>query len=121
MSEQLVIGIDGGGTHLRAAIATTGGELVGIGEAGSGNYHDVGADVVRSNLELAISRAWTAAMMLPHQAGAIFLGLGSIVTSEDKATICRIVRELSLVPDDNIGVDHDLRVALMGGLAGRAA
>ena len=120
MSEQLVIGIDGGGTRLRAAISTTAGELIGIGGAGSGNYHDVGADIVRSNVELAISRAWTAASTLPRQADAIFLGLGSIVTGEDRATICRIVRDLSLVPVDNIGVDHDLRVALMGGLAGEA-
>jgi N-acetylglucosamine kinase-like BadF-type ATPase len=40
--KQIVIGVDGGGTRLRAAIATEEGELLGIAEAGSGNYHDVG-------------------------------------------------------------------------------
>ena len=40
--------------------------------------------------------------------------------SEDQAIIRGIVRDLSLAPDDFIGVDHDLRVALMGGLAGEA-
>jgi N-acetylglucosamine kinase-like BadF-type ATPase len=120
INEQIVIGVDGGGTRLRAAIATTGGELLGAGEAGSGNYHDVGADVVQSNIDLAVSRAWAAASMPPQPVDAIFLGLGSIVTREDQETIRAIVRDLSIAPDNFIGVDHDLRVALMGGLTGRA-
>jgi N-acetylglucosamine kinase-like BadF-type ATPase len=120
MNEQIVIGIDGGGTGLRAAIATSRGELLGFGEAGSGNYHDVGADQVRANIDSAVTNAWALASMASRRADAMFLGLGSIVTREDQAIIRGIVRELSLVSDDFIGVDHDLRVALMGGLAGKA-
>ncbi len=120
MSGQIVIGIDGGGTRLRAALVSIEGELLGIGEAGSGNYHDVGADEVRHNIDTAIKRAWSHARQSPLQAQAIFLGLGSIVTREDQETIRKIVRELSIVPESAIGVDHDLRVALMGGLAGEA-
>ncbi|TWU28444.1 N-acetylglucosamine kinase [Bythopirellula polymerisocia] len=120
MSEQIVIGIDGGGTRLRAALVSVEGELLGIGEAGSGNYHDVGADEVRRNLDTAIQSAWSNSQLALRQANSIFLGLGSIVTQEDQETIRKIVRELSIVPEDAIGVDHDLRVALMGGLAGEA-
>ena len=120
MSERIVIGIDGGGTRLRAAIATSRGELLGYGEAGSGNYHDVGASQVRTNIDLAVTRAWTLAPTPPRPVDAIFLGLGSIVTHEDQATIRDVVRALSLAPVNNIDVDHDLRVALMGGLAGAA-
>lgn len=120
MSGQIVIGIDGGGTRLRAALVSIEGELLGIGEAGSGNYHDVGADEVRHNIDTAIKRAWSRAQQSPVQAQAIFLGLGSIVTQEDQEMIRKIVRELSIVPESAIGVDHDLRVALMGGLAGEA-
>lgn len=120
MSEQIVIGIDGGGTRLRAALVSLEGELLGIGEAGSGNYHDVGSDVVRSNIETAIQCAWADSQVAPQQAKAIFLGLGSIVTKEDRQTIQNIVEQLEIVPEGAIGVDHDLRVALMGGLAGEA-
>ncbi len=120
MVERVVIGVDGGGTRLRAAVATEAGELLGCGEAGSGNYHDVGADQVRSNIYAALTRAWAASQLPPRRAEAIFLGLGSVVTSEDQAIVRRIVRDLSLAPDGFIGVDHDLRVALMGGLAGEA-
>jgi glucosamine kinase len=118
MSEKVVIGIDGGGTRLRAAIVSCAGELLGLGEGGSGNYHDVGADQVRTNIAEAVSQAWAAFDNSPREVSAIFLGLGSIVTREDQEAIREIVRELSLVPPDSIGVDHDLRVALMGGLAG---
>lgn len=120
MNEQIVIGVDGGGTRLRAAIATARGVLLGFGEAGSGNYHDVGADQVRSNIEMAVKNAWDLAPMAPRRADAIFLGLGSVVTREDQAIIRGIVRDLPLVLDEFIGVDHDLRVALMGGLTGKA-
>jgi N-acetylglucosamine kinase-like BadF-type ATPase len=118
MSEQVVIGIDGGGTRLRAAIVSCSGELLGLGEGGSGNYHDVGANQVRTNISEAVSQAWTAFDNSPREVAAIFLGLGSIVTREDQEAIREIVTELALVPADLIGVDHDLRVALMGGLAG---
>lgn len=119
MGKQTVIGIDGGGTRLRAAIATDDGILLGRGEAGTGNYHDVGANVVRDNIGLAVSQAWRAAEQPPRRADAVFLGLGSIVTPEDRSVIRGIVRELGVVSDERIGVDHDLRVALAGGLAGQ--
>lgn len=119
MSGQVVIGIDGGGTRLRAAIATSEGELLGSGEAGAGNYHDVGADEVRANIGRAVAQAWSAARRTARRADAIFLGLGSVVTPEDHAVIRSLVRDLGIAADDQIGVDHDLRVALAGGLAGR--
>jgi glucosamine kinase len=118
--EPIVIGVDGGGTHLRVVVATGKGEVLGVGRAGSGNYHNVGADQVRSNLELALTQAWTESQLPPQQADAVFLGLGSVTTDEDRATIRDIVREVTLMPRDCIGVDHDLRIALAGGLAGSA-
>jgi glucosamine kinase len=118
MDNQIVIGVDGGGTRLRAALVSTTGELLGRGEAGSGNYHDVGVDAVRTNLDHAITSAWDDAGRPAQGVDAIFLGLGSITTPEDRATIRSLVRDLAIVPEDKIGVDHDLRVALTGGLGG---
>jgi N-acetylglucosamine kinase-like BadF-type ATPase len=116
--DPIAIGVDGGGTHLRVAVATRQGEVLGIGKSGSGNYHNVGAEQFQANLELALSLAWEASQLPPRQADAVFLGLGGVTTDEDRATIRRIVRDVSLMPGDRIGVDHDLRIALTGGLVG---
>ncbi len=88
-------------------VSTT-GELLGRGEAGSGNYHDVGAEAVRTNLDHAIISAWDDAGRPAQRVDAIFLGLGSITTPEDRATIHSLVQDLAIVPEDKIGVDHDL-------------
>jgi len=120
VNDRIVIGVDGGGTSLRVALATASGELLGIGLAGTGNYHDVGINQMRANLEKAASRAFALTESRPRSADAIFLGLGSVATEEDRSTIRRAVADLSLAPQDKIGVDHDLRVALSGCLAGQA-
>ena len=112
--DPIAIGVDGGGTHLRVAVATRQGEVLGIGKAGSGNYHNVGAEQFQANLELALSLAWEASQLPPRQADAVFLGLGGVTTDEDRATIRRIVSDVSLMPGNRIGVDHDLRIARDG-------
>lgn len=119
MTGQIVIGFDGGGTSTRAAIATQQGEVLGVGKAGTGNYHDVGVDMVRSNLNLALTRAWAKAGIAKQQADAAFLGLGSVASREDRDTIRQLAKDLSLARNDLVGVDHDLRVALAGGLVGK--
>lgn len=120
LNGRIVIGVDGGGTSLRLAVATETGELLGVGLAGSGNFHDVGIDKFQANLQQAYSRAQALEEAPSPRADAIFLGLGSVATEEDRAAIRGAVRELSLAPEDRIGVDHDLRVAWMGCLAGQA-
>jgi len=119
LAQQIVIGVDGGGTSTRVALATAGGEILGVGSAGAGNYHDVGVDVVRSNIEQALSQAWLVAEAPRRQADAVFLGLGSVASEEDRNTIRLLAEDLSLARDGNIGVDHDLRIALEGGLVGQ--
>ena len=119
MNDRIVIGVDGGGTSLRVALATTTGERVSIGLAGTGNFHDVGLDALCANLKLAHSRALARPEAPPRQADAIFLGLGSVATEEDRSAIRNVVNDLALAPEGRIGVDHDLRVAMAGCLAGQ--
>ena len=54
MVDPIAIGVDGGGTHLRVAVAIRQGEVLGIGTAGSGNYHNVGAEQFRVELGTGI-------------------------------------------------------------------
>jgi len=119
LSDQIVIGVDGGGTCTRVALATSDGRLIGMGASGAGNYHDVGAAQIRSNLEEALSLAWQDTEMPRLQASAAFLGLGSIVSEEDREVIRRVARDLSLAPASKVGVHHDLSVAIAGGLLGQ--
>jgi N-acetylglucosamine kinase-like BadF-type ATPase len=54
---------------------------------------------------------------VPFQAA--FLGLGNVVSVADRRAIQQIAQALNLAEVDNIGVDHDIRVALAGGLSGK--
>lgn len=117
MSEQIVIGVDGGGTSTRVALATVNGEVLGIGQAGTGNFHDVSARGVQDNIERALGEAWQSAGQTPRQAAAAFLGMGSVASATDRQVIHQVACDLALAPAEQIGVDHDLSIALAGGLA----
>lgn len=119
LTKQIVIGVDGGGTTTRVALVNSQGEVLGIGTAGAGNYHDVGVVAVRTHIKQALSQAWLRSGMPKRQVDAVFLGLGSVASEEDRNTIRKIADDLSLVRNGNVGVDHDLRVALAGGLVGK--
>jgi len=116
---RLVIGIDGGGTSTRAALVAETGEVLGIGLAGSSNYDDVGVKVAQRNIGEAVKGAWQQAGRKRRPADAAFLGMAGVVSEDDRNTIRTIAANLNLAPPDRIGVDHDIRVALAGGLAGR--
>ncbi|MCA9231656.1 MAG: hypothetical protein KDA57_13475 [Planctomycetales bacterium] len=119
MSKQIVIGVDGGGTSTRVALANERGEILGIGKSGAGNYHDVGVEAVGLHIEEALAEAWQASGKTSQQADAIFLGLGSVASEQDRSVIRQLAEDHRLARNGNIGVDHDLRVALAGGLVGK--
>ena len=115
----MILGIDGGGSRSCAVLADETGQVLGRGTSGPGNYHNLGVEAVKANLAEAVRQAWRRADLAPRRADAAFFGLGSIVCQEDRDVIHGIAEELEIAPKDAIGVDHDLRVALAGGLAGR--
>ena len=114
-----VLGIDGGGSGTRAMIMDIQGALCGLGESGPSNYQDVGAAVAQANIQQAVTVARQTAGVLPEPFAATFLGLAGIGSAPDRAVIHQIARGLDLAPEDKIGVDHDIRIALAGGLSGR--
>lgn len=116
MTDKIVLGVDGGGTSTRVALVGAGGALLGVGRAGSSNYDDVGIDVTRDNIRLAAEQAWAMAGLSPRPAAAAFLGMAGVVSDADRAIIRDIAASLNLAPGDKVGVDHDIRVALAGGL-----
>jgi N-acetylglucosamine kinase-like BadF-type ATPase len=118
MPTDFVIGIDGGGTHTRAVVVASNGQVLGLGTAGPGNYHNIGEQAAAQNIAEAVHQAQHQAGVERRPARAAFFGLGSIVTEQDRQLIHRISHSLQLAPQATTGVDHDMPAALAGGLAG---
>ncbi len=114
-----VLGVDGGGTSTRVAIVDEQGRVWGTGLSGPSNYDDVGVEMARQNIGLAVQQARQAAGLGDTLFDATFLGMAGVVSPQDRAVIHGIAQDLALAAPERIGVDHDCRVALAGGLSGR--
>lgn len=115
----LVLGIDGGGTKTAALIMDPQGQVRGIGEGGPSTYGIVPAAELRANICAAVEAARQAAGLAQEPFAAAFLGLGNVVSEPDRQSVQTIAAELALAAPERIGVDHDCRVALAGGLSER--
>jgi N-acetylglucosamine kinase-like BadF-type ATPase len=78
-AQDLVIGVDGGGTKTVAWLASldgaVGGGILGHGHAGPGNPRSVGFDAAQANIEAAIAAAFADAMLPRGIVAAACLGL----------------------------------------------
>ena len=114
-----ILGIDGGGTHTRALIANAEGAVLGVGKAGSSNYHTVGITQAVRAVADAIDAARTAGRVHGQASGA-FLGLAGVRTAADHLAFREPLAALGLVKSsERLGLDHDLRIALAGGCGDR--
>ena len=114
-----VLGIDGGGTKTQAAIADDDGRVRGVGLGGPSNYDDIGAELTRAHIGQAVAAARARAGLEDVPFDAAFLGLAGVVSEHDHRAIRAIAGDLRLAPDERVGVHHDCRIALAGGLSGR--
>jgi N-acetylglucosamine kinase-like BadF-type ATPase len=112
------LGIDGGGTGTRAFLGDAAGRIVGRGEAGLGNLHHASDDEVRDNLNAAFSAAFSQAGVAPEECVSVFAGMAGVTVASTAARFEKLIRECGL-SHATIGVDHDIRIALAGGLGGR--
>lgn len=119
-TDRLFLGIDGGGTRTRAVIVNEQGRILGSGEGGASNYDDVGADGAAQSISAAVNAARAGALLDETPFTAAFLGMAGVVSEKDRLVIRTIARDLNLAPDPFIGIDHDCRIALAGGLSGRS-
>jgi N-acetylglucosamine kinase-like BadF-type ATPase len=115
--DKIVLGIDGGATSTKAVLANTRGVILGYGQAGPSCTDDVSIDSTRKNIKSAADQAWSAYGHEAHPADAAFLGIAGVVTLADCALIQEIATSVNLAASAFIGVDHDVRIALAGGLA----
>ena len=118
MSDRLLAaGIDGGASRTRAVLVTAEGHIAGFGTAGPSNYDNIGEDAAAENLRDGVLAAHREAG--PGPVSSMFLGMAGVVTAADRETVRRMAVRHGLAPGGAIGVDHDIRIALAGGLEGR--
>lgn len=114
-----VLGIDGGGTKTHAVILDEQGRLLGTGAGGPSNYDDVGQRAAQEGINQAVDAARRMAGLSAPRFASVFLGMAGVVSPQDRQVIRDIAQALDLAAPDAIGVDHDCRIALAGGLTGR--
>ncbi len=113
------LGIDGGGTKTKAVILDENGRLLGAGNGGPSNFGTIGVEKARRHIATAIANAVSAANLPAQPFAAAFLGIAGTVSQADRDTVMGMAQQLNLAPAGRIGVDHDGRIALAGGLSGK--
>ncbi|MFN3981807.1 MAG: BadF/BadG/BcrA/BcrD ATPase family protein [Caldilinea sp.] len=111
------LGIDGGGTKTEAAICDESGRVLGVGLGGASGIDSVGADGATVGIGAAIDAARRQAGLHETQFASVFFGMAGVVSEADRAIVRDVAQRLAL--GDAIYVDHDIRIALAGGLSGR--
>ena len=81
VAEPLVVGVDGGATKTVALIGTTTG-ILGRGESGSSNYHNVGTVAAGKTLNQAVANAKRQAGLRGRVANTAVVSLAGIDSSE---------------------------------------
>jgi N-acetylglucosamine kinase-like BadF-type ATPase len=116
----LYLGIDGGGTSTRALLCDENGRVLGVGSGGVANHLHAGWEGAAESLRVAANGAFAAAGCAPAACAAVFLGMAATAADATRQRWREIALQFGLVATPAaIGVDHDIRIALAGGLAGR--
>lgn len=111
------LGIDGGGSQTRAMLCNAQGKVLGVGKAGPSNLQELSHREIHVNLLDAIESAASPLSRLSIRSA--FLGLAGIISEKDAAAAKQLAASLPPLKDAAIDADHDIRISLAGGLAGR--
>ncbi len=116
----LVIGIDGGGSRSRAWLAQVNGTVLGRGSAGGSNVYQLGVEEASRVLVEAATGAWRDAGLSGevHDIAAVFAGVAGAGATADQGELGGLLARKLSTPAAACQVDHDLRVAHAGALAG---
>lgn len=114
-----VIGIDGGGTSTRAILADFEGRVLGLGKGGVSNYQHAGIDGATESVQTAISGAFESAELPLDTVAALFLGMAGVSAESDIKALRQLADAIDIAAPEATVIDHDVRIALTGGLAGQ--
>jgi len=116
MADSIVMGVDGGNSTSRVVLADIKGRVMGYGKSGPASADGVDVKTVTKNVHEAVNAAWEAAGLSPQPVSASFWGMAGVVSEPDRDLIREIVLGLRISDPKFIGIDHDIRIALSGGL-----
>jgi N-acetylglucosamine kinase-like BadF-type ATPase len=116
VSAPLFLGIDGGGTHTRVFITDSAGETAVWAGAGLSNPNHASPAELRANIQRPIAGAFAQLRASPTACRSAFLGMAGVTTAAGRASLQNTLAECGL-KHAALGVDHDIRIALAGGLA----
>ncbi|CAN5549577.1 hypothetical protein BH11PLA2_BH11PLA2_05180 [soil metagenome] len=112
--DDLVIGIDGGGTNTKCILADAAtGQVLGYGNSGASNIQAVGVDVGLKALDEAIDRAFTAANLMRSTVATACLGLAGVDRQEGLDVINGWAARVGLA--DKVKVANDATLLLAAG------
>jgi len=111
-----VIGIDGGATKTVALIGAENGKILGRGESGPSNYHNIGASAASVAIKQAVSEARQRAGIRKNVEVAV-VALAAVDSPRDKATALRFIRRIRIARKNL--VVHDSLAALQAARSGR--
>jgi glucosamine kinase len=106
------LGVDGGGTHSRAAIADAAGKLIGEGHAEAANLVRVGLQTAVANIRQAVEAACAQAGISPAQITAACLGLAGVGNAKHHHIMLKALRQA--FPFEKLALETDARIALAG-------
>ncbi|MEM2135785.1 MAG: BadF/BadG/BcrA/BcrD ATPase family protein [Candidatus Jordarchaeaceae archaeon] len=88
----LVLGVDGGATKTVCVVADENFKILGVGLAGSSNYHVVGVEAAQKSVALALKRAIPS--KLKNSIDVCCFGIGGLNTKRDKKIISGFIKPL---------------------------
>lgn len=116
MSDDVVIGVDGGGTRTRVAVADLGGRVLGVAERGGASSEFNDPETARQNLREGVGDALADAGRSPGDVAALTAGIGGVAEQQDRAAAERALELDGLACEPR--VVNDAVVAHVGAFRG---
>ncbi|HKX27787.1 MAG TPA: BadF/BadG/BcrA/BcrD ATPase family protein [Blastocatellia bacterium] len=104
------LGVDGGGTHCRAAIMDDSGIVLGEGRAEAANFLRVGLESAIRQIKNSVDEACRKAQIEPSQITAACIGLAGVSHPDHHRRMLAALKEVLPIPE--ITLETDARVAL---------
>jgi glucosamine kinase len=103
----LILGLDGGATKTNCIIINEEYEILGISSSGPCNYHAVGIDIAKKNIEEAIRNSLKN--IGKNKIDIAGLGIGGLNTEKDYEIILGIIKSIGLI--EKYKIVNDVNVA----------
>jgi len=115
--QSYVVGVDGGASKTVALIGTGNGRIMGRGESGPSNYHNIGAHAAVQSIKKAVYEAKKHAGLTGKKSEIAVVALAAINSPKDRAEARRFVRNAKIARASF--VLHDSVAALYAATRGR--